>query len=209
MTAHRQAEALKAKGDEYFKSRDYRRALAEYREAARLAADVPVHWSDVAACLEKLGNFDEMEATARRCLEADETFAEGHFRLAAALKARNDWRGCVEALEAGRRAETETFLARQVEFRDKVTATVLEHQAKIGLLERDNAEKAERTGIPKERIAAKICNMKYEFAMMEQKITHLKAMNGNIKLSLRDTCDLCGETSCMSDFSKGLIREQN
>lgn len=45
--------------------------------------------------------------------------------------------------------------------------------------------------------ADRISNVKYGFALMERKITLCKAINGNIKASLRYNCDICGEISCM------------
>ena len=47
------------------------------------------------------------------------------------------------------------------------------------------------------RTADGICSMNYGFALMEQKITLCKAINGNIKASLRNNCDICGEITCM------------
>jgi len=48
-----------------------------------------------------------------------------------------------------------------------------------------------------EETADGICNMNYGFALMEPKITLCKAINGNIKASLRNNCDICGEITCM------------
>ena len=101
MPEQTRVEALKAEGDRHFQSSDYNRALAKYQEAAGMDASNPVYWSSVAACYEKLGQFDEMEGAARRCLAVDENCVEGHFLLAAALKAQNDLPGCIAAMEAG------------------------------------------------------------------------------------------------------------
>ena len=48
------------------------------------------------------------------------------------------------------------------------------------------------------RTADGICNMNYGFALMEPKITLCKAINGNIKASLRNNCDICGEITCIT-----------
>lgn len=47
------------------------------------------------------------------------------------------------------------------------------------------------------RTAGGISNVKYGFALMEPKITLCKAINVNIKASLRNNCDICGEIFCM------------
>merc|ERR1719343_835587 len=85
MPGHPRAEAAKAEGNKYFKSGDYRLAIQKNK----------------AACHEKLGQFDDMEAAARGCIKADKSFVKGYFRLATALKAKNELEGCIKALESG------------------------------------------------------------------------------------------------------------
>lgn len=52
-----------------------------------------------------------------------------------------------------------------------------------------------------EETADRISNVKYGFALTEPKITLCKAINGNIKASLRNNCDICREISCMCCIS--------
>jgi hypothetical protein len=42
-----------------------------------------------------------MEDASRSCIKADKAFVKGYFRLATALKAKNDLDGCIKALESG------------------------------------------------------------------------------------------------------------
>lgn len=101
MPGHPRAEAFKAEGNKYFKSGDYKSAISKYKEATAVDPNVPAYWSNMAACYEKIGGYDEMEDAARSCIKADKSFVKGYFRLATALKAKNDLEGCIKALESG------------------------------------------------------------------------------------------------------------
>jgi len=101
MPGHPRAEAFKADGNKYFKSGDYRLAIGKYKEATSIDPNVPAYWSNMAACYEKIGQHDEMEEAARGCIKANKSFVKGYFRLATALKAKNDLEGCIKALESG------------------------------------------------------------------------------------------------------------
>ena len=96
-----QAEALKAEGNTFFKSGKYADAIAKYDAAYALDNSVPAYQSNAAACWEKLGNYEDMEKAARRCIAADKNFVKGYFRLATALKNLNDLAGCIKTLESG------------------------------------------------------------------------------------------------------------
>ena len=101
MPGHPRAEAFKADGNKYFKGGDYKAAIAKYKEATSIDPNVPAYWSNMAACYEKILAYDEMEDAARSCIKADKNFVKGYFRLATALKAKNDLEGCIKALESG------------------------------------------------------------------------------------------------------------
>ena len=55
----------------------------------------------MAACYEKLNQYEEMAEAARGCVKADRSFVKGYFRLATAYKQLNDLTECVKALESG------------------------------------------------------------------------------------------------------------
>jgi tetratricopeptide (TPR) repeat protein len=95
------AEALKAEGNAFFKGGKYKEAIAKYKLATAIDAGVPSYWSNMAACHEKLREFEEMEDAARHCILADKKFVKGYFRLAVAQKAANDLPNCIKTLESG------------------------------------------------------------------------------------------------------------
>jgi len=96
-----QAEKVKAEGNAFFKAGSYAAAIEKYDAASALDSTVPAYQSNAAACWEKLGDFENMEKAARRCISADKNFVKGYFRLATALKNLNQLSDCIKALESG------------------------------------------------------------------------------------------------------------
>lgn len=95
------ADVLKNQGNQFFKSGQYAAAIAKYKEATAIDATQPSYWSNMAACFEKLGKFEEMVEASNNCIKADRTFVKGYFRLATAYKNLNDLPACIKALESG------------------------------------------------------------------------------------------------------------
>mmetsp|Transcript_22453 Transcript_22453/g.32853 ORF Transcript_22453/g.32853 Transcript_22453/m.32853 type:complete len:326 (-) Transcript_22453:225-1202(-) len=98
---HARAEAIKTEGNAFFKNGSYAAAIEKYDAASAIDPTVPAYQSNAAACWEKLANYPQMEAAARKCISADKKFVKGYFRLATALKHQNDLTACVKALESG------------------------------------------------------------------------------------------------------------
>lgn len=96
-----QAEALKGQGNSFFKGGQYAEAIEKYKAATALDDSVPAYWSNMAACYEKLGKYDEMAEAGRSCIKADRSFVKGYFRLASAQKARNELADAIKTLESG------------------------------------------------------------------------------------------------------------
>ena len=70
-----QAEAIKGEGNAFFKAGKYAEAIEKYNAATAIDASVPAYWSNMAACHEKLGNYEKMGEAARSCIKADKNFA--------------------------------------------------------------------------------------------------------------------------------------
>jgi len=96
-----QAEAIKAQGNQFFKTGQYQAAINKYIEATKIDPNVASYWSNMAACYEKLGEHEKMAEAARSCIKADRSFVKGYFRLATAQKNINDLAGCIKTLESG------------------------------------------------------------------------------------------------------------
>jgi stress-induced-phosphoprotein 1 len=96
-----QAEAIKAEGNAFFKGGQYAEAIAKYKEAVAIDSTIPSYWSNMAACHEKLRQFEEMGEAGRSCILADKNFVKGYYRLATAQKAMNDLSNCIKTLENG------------------------------------------------------------------------------------------------------------
>ncbi|KAL7580270.1 hypothetical protein ACA910_013004 [Epithemia clementina (nom. ined.)] len=98
---HAQAEVFKGEGNAFFKAGKYLEAIEKYKAATALDDSVPAYWSNMAACYEKVRDFEGMENASRNCIKADRTFIKGYFRLATAQKSLNDLEGCIKTLESG------------------------------------------------------------------------------------------------------------
>ena len=60
MPGNSRAEALKAEGNKFFKSGDYTSAIAKYNAATEIDPNVPAYWSNMAACFEKISEYDQL-----------------------------------------------------------------------------------------------------------------------------------------------------
>lgn len=96
-----QAEAIKAKGNGFFKTGKYAEAIEEYKKATVIDPTVPAYWSNMSACYDKLRNFEGAAEAGRSCIKADSKFIKGYFRLATAQKNLNELAECVKTLESG------------------------------------------------------------------------------------------------------------
>ena len=95
------AEAIKAEGNGFFKGGQYAEAISKYKEACAIDDTIPSYWSNMAACHEKLSQFEEMADAGRACVKADKNFVKGYFRLAVAYKQLNQLSDCIKTLESG------------------------------------------------------------------------------------------------------------
>jgi tetratricopeptide (TPR) repeat protein len=95
------AEKLKGEGNTFFKNGKYQEAIAKYKDATAIDASVPSYWSNMAACHEKVREYDEMAEASRQCILADTKFVKGYYRLAIAQKALDDLPNCIKTLESG------------------------------------------------------------------------------------------------------------
>jgi len=95
------ADALKSQENQFFKSKQYASAVQKYIQATEIDPTQPSYWSNMAACYEKMGQYEDMAKASQDCIKANKSFVKGYFRLATAYKAMNDLPACIKALESG------------------------------------------------------------------------------------------------------------
>ena len=78
--------SLKVAGNKCFEHGEYLQALDMYREATKYEPNDPTYWSNMAACYERLGNYEKMAVAARNCITVDKKFVKGYYRLAIAQR---------------------------------------------------------------------------------------------------------------------------
>ena len=113
-------EFKKAAGNEAFKAGEYQQAAVAYTESLSLAASGPEDCGEGgtvdpaiasaircnrAACFLKLGRYAQAKDDAAACVKLAPDFAKGHFRLALALQALEEYPGACAAF--GRTLELE------------------------------------------------------------------------------------------------------
>ena len=92
-------------GNEAFKGGNYQQAAVHYTEALALDDGQHALHSNRAACFLKLGRYAQAKDDAAACVKLAPDFAKGHFRLALALQALEEYPGACAAF--GRTLELE------------------------------------------------------------------------------------------------------
>ena len=78
-------------GNEAFKAGNYQQAAVHYTEALTLDDAQHALYSNRAACFLKLGRYAQARDDAQACVKLAPAFAKGHFRLALALQAEEQY----------------------------------------------------------------------------------------------------------------------
>ncbi|GMT09223.1 hypothetical protein PFISCL1PPCAC_520, partial [Pristionchus fissidentatus] len=94
------AEQEKQKGNEFFKKGDYPNAMKHYNEAVKRHPDNPILYSNRAACLTKLMEFQRALDDCERCIKIDPNFIKAYIRKAAVLMAMKEWGKAQSAYES-------------------------------------------------------------------------------------------------------------
>jgi len=85
MSAQEQAAALKKKGNTFFASKDYEKAIEEYTKAIKLYDKDHSYYSNRSACYAAIDKFDEALADGNKCVELKPDWAKGYGRVGYAL----------------------------------------------------------------------------------------------------------------------------
>jgi len=98
MTKER-AESLKAEGNKYVQAGKFEEAIAKYKAAIAAYPSVPAYHSNLSHCHFKLKRYKDMEEAARGCIEVDDMFIKGYYRLAMALKLQKKYEDAMQVLD--------------------------------------------------------------------------------------------------------------
>nr|4GCO_A Chain A, Protein STI-1 [Caenorhabditis elegans] len=93
------AQEEKNKGNEYFKKGDYPTAMRHYNEAVKRDPENAILYSNRAACLTKLMEFQRALDDCDTCIRLDSKFIKGYIRKAACLVAMREWSKAQRAYE--------------------------------------------------------------------------------------------------------------
>jgi len=95
----RLADEHKEEGNQLYKAKNYRDALAKYSTAIELGPSVAAYYSNRAACYLMLGQPTKGLEDAKTCVEKDPAFTKGWARLARCSVVLGDTLGANQALE--------------------------------------------------------------------------------------------------------------
>ncbi|CAI2352706.1 unnamed protein product [Caenorhabditis sp. 36 PRJEB53466] len=93
------AQEEKNKGNEYFKKGDYPSAMKHYNEAVKRDPENAILYSNRAACLTKLLEFQRALEDCETCIKKDPKFVKGYVRKGSILQAMKEWGKAQRAYE--------------------------------------------------------------------------------------------------------------
>jgi len=95
------ATRKKNEGNEYFKARDFPRAIAAYTEAINAQPDNHVLYSNRSAAYAGLERWAEASADGQKCVQLDPTFVKGYHRAGLAMLNTGELREGIALVEKG------------------------------------------------------------------------------------------------------------
>lgn len=172
-----EAPQFKAKGNEFFKARDYASAIEWYTKAVDADPENRVYYSNRSAAYSAARQYDLAAEDGRSCIRCDPDWNKGYFRLATALKSMGNYMEAHKAVTRG--------LVRPAVSNDPALLKLqaeLEPHAK-------QAEAKERQGLPEnERLKAqgndlfKSQEFEKAIAKYQQALQHPLTESGNNKI---------------------------
>ena len=85
----------------YIAKGQYIQALENYKAASKIQQNDPVYWNLMAACYERLKNWDKMAVASRNTITVDRNFIQGYYRLAIAQRELGELNNCHNTVDYG------------------------------------------------------------------------------------------------------------
>jgi stress-induced-phosphoprotein 1 len=95
------AQALKAEGNNFFKNKQYREAIAKYTAAIENDCTDVTFLSNRSACHAALEQWEQAAEDGRQCVVIKKEFVKGYFRYALGLQNMGNLEGAQEAVKRG------------------------------------------------------------------------------------------------------------
>jgi stress-induced-phosphoprotein 1 len=95
------AQVKKNEGNNFFKAKNYREAIAKYTEAIALDGTDVTFFSNRSACYAALEDWENAAEDGRQCIMVDNKFVKGYFRYALGLQNMNNFDGALDAVKRG------------------------------------------------------------------------------------------------------------
>ena len=131
MSAADQAAAFKAKGNEFFKAKDYTTAIEWYTKAVDADPQNRVYYSNRSAAHAALRNYEAAAKDGEMCVRCDPDWNKGYFRQATALEGLKRYQDALKVVSTG--------LARKAVSDDKSLVGVRDRIAPLAERERQAA----------------------------------------------------------------------
>lgn len=113
-----QAEQLRQDGNNCFKKDRFRAAIDAYTEAITLCPNVPVYWTNRAACHRRRNDWVRVEEDCRKAIQLDDSSVKAHYMLGLALLQKEDYCDAVKqlerALDLGRGANSVSYMVEEI-----------------------------------------------------------------------------------------------
>jgi len=94
-------DAHKAKGNGFFKSKDYANAIEWYTKAIEAYDQDHTYFSNRSASYAGLGEWEKARDDGTSCIKVNKQFIKGYFRRATAQEALNDYKGATDTIIQG------------------------------------------------------------------------------------------------------------
>mmetsp|Transcript_9156 Transcript_9156/g.17960 ORF Transcript_9156/g.17960 Transcript_9156/m.17960 type:complete len:327 (+) Transcript_9156:79-1059(+) len=125
MPGNAAAEAKKAKGNEFFKAKDYKNAISLYSEAIDLDSSQVSYYSNRSASYAGLKEWEMAAEDGESCIRTDKKFIKGYFRAATGYEELENYKKAVDTLTMGLAVEprNKDLLAMKAKLDEKARGT--------------------------------------------------------------------------------------